>query len=72
LDKARAKLPPSELVKALSLNVDLSRLPHGQPTAMLPRRVLGQRWLMSVQARQQGMEGRSMLTLDEWKRKTAF
>jgi hypothetical protein len=58
----------------LDLNIDLSRLPQpGQVAgALLPKRLLGTRWLQSVERRQQDMAGRSLLTLDDWKRKMAY
>ncbi|KAF8064520.1 KIN4A [Scenedesmus sp. PABB004] len=41
------KLEPAELIKHLDLELDLSRLPTGQPAALLPKRLLGPRWMQS-------------------------
>ncbi|WIA39359.1 hypothetical protein OEZ86_005468 [Tetradesmus obliquus] len=67
-------MAPSELIKVLDLKIDLDRLPPpGQvASALLPKRLLGLRWLQSVEKRQQDMAGRSLLTLDDWKRKMAY
>lgn len=71
LNKHQKQLEPSDLIKVLDLSVDLERLPPpGQlASVLLPKRLLGLRWLQSVEKRQQEMVGRSLLTLDDWKRK---
>eukprot|EP00878_Enallax_costatus_P014289 GHUV01014947.1.p1 GENE.GHUV01014947.1~~GHUV01014947.1.p1 ORF type:complete len:475 (+),score=186.52 GHUV01014947.1:340-1764(+) len=69
----KKNMDPAELIKVLDLTIDLSRLPQPDPgkaaEAMLPKRLLGLRWMQSVEKRQQELTGRSMLTLDDWKRK---
>lgn len=67
-------MPPVGLLQVLDLKIDLDRLPPpGQvASALLPKRLLGLRWLQSVEKRQQDMAGRSLLTLDDWKRKMAY
>eukprot|EP00879_Flechtneria_rotunda_P020529 GHRR01021600.1.p1 GENE.GHRR01021600.1~~GHRR01021600.1.p1 ORF type:complete len:318 (+),score=144.59 GHRR01021600.1:596-1549(+) len=66
------KLDPAELIKVLELSLDLGQLQHSNPAGLLPKRVLGLRWYQTVQKRQQEMAGRSLLTLDDWKRKMAY
>lgn len=66
------KLEPADLIKVLELDVDLSRLPQNESGALLSRRLLGPRWFQSVERRQQDMAGRSLLTLDDWKRKMSY
>lgn len=59
--------------QVLDLTIDLSRLPQPEggraAEAILPKRLLGLRWMQSVEKRQQELAGRSLLSLDDWKRK---
>jgi hypothetical protein len=72
LKQSLRQLEPADLIKVLELEVDLSRLPQQEPGALLSKRLLGPRWFQSVERRQQDMAGRSLLTLDDWKRKMSY
>jgi hypothetical protein len=53
--------------QVLDLSVDLSRLPPpADPTAQLPKRLLGRRWLDSVAARQAHMANWTLISLDDY------